>query len=208
VSVDRELANGFRPTVCIQRTTTCASANYQSCFLTHGEAGAPRHKHVQLEGQFRSLVHILCVWQGLQWNACSAIIFIASDVHISYIYIYIYTCHGHVIFIFNFITAQTYGHNFGHDARWRGSSAEHVCCWRRSAVCWVLAGRGATRARSAAPKRPRLVRANQVRPCTCGRWDATAPALEARRRCKQQVRSALGPYVRKRAYRYHLWLLS
>jgi hypothetical protein len=46
--------------------------------------------------------------------------------------------------------------------RWRGRSAEHVC-WRRSAVRWAWG-------RSAAPQRPRQVRANQVRPCACGRW--------------------------------------
>ena len=66
------------------------------------------------------------------------------------------------------------------------------------------AGRGATRARSAAPRRPRQVRANQVHPCTCGRWGATAPALEARQRCKQ-VRAGS---VRKRTYRCHLWLVA
>jgi hypothetical protein len=33
----------------------------QSWFWSHGESGAPRQKHVQLEGQFRSLVHTLCV---------------------------------------------------------------------------------------------------------------------------------------------------
>jgi hypothetical protein len=58
----------------------------------HAEASAPRHKHVQLEGQFRSLVHIVCVWQELQWSWLSAIIFIAGDSHISYLYI----CHGHI----------------------------------------------------------------------------------------------------------------
>jgi hypothetical protein len=47
------------------------------------------------------------------------------------------------------------------------------------------AGRGATRARSTVPQRPRQVRATQVRPCTGGRWGATAPALEARRRYEQ-----------------------
>jgi hypothetical protein len=41
----------------------------------------------------------------------SAIIFIASDSHISYIYIY-----ATAISIFNFITAHTSGHNFGPDA--------------------------------------------------------------------------------------------
>ena len=67
-SLQRELANRLRPQTCIQRTTTSDNANCQSCFLTHAEASARRHKHVQLEGQFRLLVHILCVWQELQWS--------------------------------------------------------------------------------------------------------------------------------------------
>jgi hypothetical protein len=76
------------------------------------EARAPRHKHVQLEGQFCLLVHILCVWQELQWSCVECNIFLASDSHISH-HIYIYAT---AISIFNFITAQTYGHNFGPDA--------------------------------------------------------------------------------------------
>ena len=39
LSFHRELPNGLRPTACMQRTTTCASANYQSCFLSHGGSG-------------------------------------------------------------------------------------------------------------------------------------------------------------------------
>jgi hypothetical protein len=38
----------------------------RAAFLATVEARAPRHKHVQLEGQFCSLVHILCVWKVLQ----------------------------------------------------------------------------------------------------------------------------------------------
>ena len=94
------------------------------------EARAPRHKHVQLEGQFCSLVHILCVWKVLQWSWVeSAIIFKASDSHISYLYIprpylyFILSLHRHM--------ATT-----SDPMRWRGSSAKHVC-WRRSAVRWA-----------------------------------------------------------------------
>jgi hypothetical protein len=147
------------------------------------------NKHVQLEGQFRSLVHILCVWQELQWSSWSPSCLrpsswphagwcrIASDSHISYIYIY-----ATAIFIFDFITAQTYGHNFGPDALARKQCRSRVFAALGRALG---ARRGATRSRSAAPQRARQVRANHVRPCTCGRWDATAPALEARQRCKQ-----------------------
>jgi hypothetical protein len=38
-SLHRELPNGFRPTACMQRTTTCANANYKSWFLSHDESG-------------------------------------------------------------------------------------------------------------------------------------------------------------------------
>ena len=82
----------FAPQRASSGPRTSDNANCQSYFFTHGEARAPRHKHVQLEGQFRSLVHILCVWQELQWSWLSAIIFIAGDSHISYLYI----CHGHI----------------------------------------------------------------------------------------------------------------
>jgi hypothetical protein len=136
-SLDRELANKLRPTTCIQRTTTCVNANYQSWVLSHGEAGAPRHTHVQLEGQFRSLVHTLCVWQGPQWSWVEC--HIASDNHISYIYIYIYAT---AIFIFNFITAQTSGHNFGPDALARKQCRARVLAALGRALC---AGRGAVR---------------------------------------------------------------
>ena len=158
----------------MQRTTTCANANYKSWFLSHDESGAPRHKHVQLEGQFRSLVHILCVWQEFQWSWLSAIIFIAGDSHISYLYI----CHGHIYISFYHCT------DIWPQLRTQCAGEEAVpsTCVGGARPC---AGRGATRARSAAPRRPRQVRANQVHPCTCGRWGATAPALEARQRCKQ-----------------------
>jgi hypothetical protein len=66
---------------------------------------------------------------GVGW---SAIICIASDSHISYIYIYI---HATAIFIFNFITALTSGHNLGPDALARKQCRARVLAVRaRSAV--------------------------------------------------------------------------
>ena len=68
LSLHRELANGFPPTACIERTTNIRQRQLPELFFEPRRTGAPRHKHVQLEGQFRSLVHILCVWQELQWS--------------------------------------------------------------------------------------------------------------------------------------------
>jgi hypothetical protein len=101
-------------------------------------------------------------------------------ITISHIYIY-----ATAIFILSFITAQTYIWPQLR-ARCAGEEAVPSACVGDARPC---AGREATRARSAAPQRPRQIRANQVRPCTCGRWDATAPTPEARRRCKDRLRA-------------------
>ena len=90
-----------------------------------------------------------------------------------------YLCHSHI-----HIQFYHYCRDIWPQLRTRCAGEEAVpsTCVGGARPC---AGRGATRARSAAPQRPRQVRANQVRPCTCGRWGATAPALEARRRYEQ-----------------------
>jgi hypothetical protein len=58
-----------QPPACIPRTTTSDNANYQSWFgatAKRAKHEAPRHRHFQLGGQFRSLVRTLCVCQGIQ----------------------------------------------------------------------------------------------------------------------------------------------
>jgi hypothetical protein len=111
-----------RPTTCIQRTTTCANANYQSCFLSHGESGARRAKT-------QPFYHCTDIWPQLR-------------------------------------------------TRCAGEEAVPSTCVGGARPC---AGRGAARARSAVPQRPRQVRANLlVRPCTCGRRGATAPRRSRR----------------------------
>jgi hypothetical protein len=95
------------------------------------EAGAP----ISLASAYLVRVAGTPLHCGVRW---SAIICIASDNHISYIYTY-----ATAIFIFKFITAETSGHNFD-PMRWRGSSADHVC-WRRSAVRWAWGRTGQLR---------------------------------------------------------------
>jgi hypothetical protein len=90
---------------------------------TVSSSGAPRHRHVQLEGHFRSLVHAyvhVCdrSSSGVGW---SAIIFIASDNHTRVSHIYIYATA-----ILHFITAHTSGHNSGPDALARKQCRAHV----------------------------------------------------------------------------------
>jgi hypothetical protein len=135
-----------------------------------------RQKHTAAGGIFQCLrLPSACNrdFSAVEW---STIIFIASDNHISHIYI----CHGHIIF--NFITAQTYGHNFGPDALARKHCRARVLAMHARALGVVPYG----------PVPPcssdhALSERYQVRPCTCtcDRWGATAPALEARRRYKQ-----------------------
>jgi hypothetical protein len=92
-------------------------------------------------------------------------------------YIYIYIFFFHCTDIWPQLRTRCAGD-------WRGSSAEHLC-WRRPAVRWLWGRTGPFRrappATTPSPSEP----SRQVRPFACGRWGATVPALEVRRRYEQ-----------------------
>jgi hypothetical protein len=91
-------------------------------------------------------------------------------------HIYIYAA---AIYILKFITAQTSCHNFGPDALARKQCRTPVLATPGRALSAGAHG-PVLRAPATTPS-PR----EKVRPCTCGRWGATAPALEVRRRHEQ-----------------------
>ena len=114
-------------------------------------------------------------------------------IAISHIYLY-----ATAIFIFNFITAQTYGHNFGPDA-----------LARKQCQARVLAALG--RALGVGPNGPvpphpgdhaKSERTKSILVL------AAVGALQLRHSRRDSDASKCAGSVRKRTYRYHLWLLS
>jgi hypothetical protein len=161
-------------------------------------SGAPRHKHVQLPARRPiSLASAYLVRvtgargsSGVGW---SAIIFIASDNHISYtrFHIYIYMPRPYLYFIHLATTSDP--------MRWRGSSAEHMC-WRRPAVRWAWGRTGPFRRVPVTTPSPSNTRSVLVL--------AAVGALQLRRSRRDSDTSKCAKSACKRTYRYHLWLLS
>jgi hypothetical protein len=179
------------------------------CELAVGKSGVPKHsrnkicaprerqKHTAAGGIFQCLRLPSACNRDSSGVAWSAILFIASDSHI-YIYIYIYMPRPYLYL--NFITAQTYGHNFGPDAL-----ARKQCRARVLAALGRALGVGP---HGPVPPHPSEHAKSERTRSVLVLVLAAVGTLQLRRLRRDGGASKCAGRARKRTYRYHLWLLS
>jgi hypothetical protein len=188
--------------------TPPASVNWRSenlgCQNTADKKSAPRESgktHTAAGGIFQCLRLPSACDRGSSGVGWSAIIFIASDNHISYnIYIY---ARPYLYLILSLHRHLASGHNFVPD----DALARKQCRARVLAALGRALGVGPTGPFHHTPATTPKVRANQVRPSLHWRPYGHG-ALQLRRSKHDGGTSKCAGAACKRTYRYHLWLLS